>query len=385
MPELPKTASIVILGGGVMGASTAFHLATRGIKNILLIEKEPFFCTGATGRCAGGFRHQFNTEINILLSKISIAMIESLEQEIGISGIVKKSGYLFILTKEKDVSVFKKSLEIQHKLGVKTEWLSGDEIRKISLPCVFPDAIGGTYNKEDGIADPNSIVMGYIASARRLGVACITNCLAKNIILEKNRVQKVETSLGTVETETVVNACGPWSAIIGNGIGLEIPVSPIRRQWFVTENTPEIPSEFPFVIDFSQSLYFHREGQGVLSGMSNHNQEIGVDQSIDTLWEIEHIEAATNRMPILEKLGIKARQAGLYELTPDAHPIIGDTPIEGFYLLTGFSGHGFMHGPICGKLMSEILIDGEAISVDISELNYNRFSEKRLIHEYNVV
>lgn len=385
MSELPKTASIVILGGGIMGASTAYHLANRGLKNILLIEKEPFFCTGSTGRCAGGFRHQFNTEINILLSKLSINMIESLEQEMGISGIVKKSGYLFVLTNEKDISVFKKSLEIQHKLGVKTEWLSGDEVRKISLPCYFPDAIAGTFTKEDGIADPNSIVMGYIASARRRGAACVTNCFAKEIIIEKNRVQKVETSLGTVETETVVNACGPWSTIIGNGIGLEIPVFPLRRQWFVSENTNEIPPEFPFVIDFSQSLYFHREGQGVLTGMSNHNQEIGEDQSIDYLWEIEHIEAAARRMPVLEKLGIKARQAGLYELTPDSHPIIGSTPIEGFLLLTGFSGHGFMHGPICGKIMSEIIIDGGSISVDISDLDYNRFSEKRLIHEYNIV
>ena len=312
-------------------------------------------------------------------------MIESLEQEIGINGIVKKSGYLFVLTSEKDISVFKKSLEVQHKLGIKTEWLSGEEVRKISLPCFFPDAIAGTYNKEDGIADPNSIVMGYIASARRSGAVCITNCLVKNIIVEKNRVRKVETSLGTVETELVVNACGPWSAILGKGIGLEIPVFPIRRQWFVTENTNEIPHEFPFVIDFSQSLYFHRDGHGVLSGMSNHNQEIGADQSIDYLWEIEHIESAVKRMPLLEKLGIKARQAGLYELTPDAHPIIGRTPIEGFHLLTGFSGHGFMHGPICGKIMSEIIIDGEAISVDISDLEYKRFSKKSLIHEYNVV
>lgn len=385
MYEIPKNASIVIIGGGVMGASTAYHLGSRGLKNILLIEKEPFFCTGATGRCAGGFRHQFNTEINIKLSKISISMMDSLEQELGVSGIIKKSGYLFVITDEKDISVFKNSLELQHKLGVKTEWLSGDEIRKISLPCIFPDAIAGTFNNEDGIADPNSIVMGYISAARRYGVVCINNCLVKSIHIAKNKVNKIETSFGTVETETVVNACGPWSAALGDEIGLEIPVFPLRRQWFVTEKISEIPSEFPFVIDFSQGLYFHREGEGLLSGMSNHNQKIGEDQNIDFAWEKEHIGAACKRMPLLEKYGIKAREAGLYELTPDAHPIIGKTPIEGFHLLTGFSGHGFMHGPICGKLMSEILIDGEAVSVDISKLDYNRFSEKRLVYEYNVI
>ena len=385
MSGLPKTADVVILGGGVMGASTAYHLACRGHKNILLLERESFFGTGATGRCAGGIRKQFNTEVNIRLSQASLSMIDELEEETGQSALVRKCGYLFVLTAEKDVSVFQNSLELQHSLGVKTEWISADEVRRLAAPCVFPDALAGTFSADDGLADPNSIVMAYINAARRLGAVCLTDCSASGIELEKNKVRIVRTNLGTVETETVVNACGPWSAFFGNGIGLEIPVSPLRRQWFLTETIPELPLDFPFVIDFSQSLYFHHEGAGMLSGMSNPNEKIGTDQSINQEWEMLHIEAAIKRMPLLGNSGIKARQAGLYELTPDAHPIIGSTPVEGFYLLTGFSGHGFMQGPICGKLMAEIIIDGEATTVDISMLDYNRFAEKRLIQEYNVV
>ncbi|HCB32895.1 MAG TPA: FAD-binding oxidoreductase [Deltaproteobacteria bacterium] len=385
MSRLPKTASVVILGGGVMGASTVYHLASRGYKDVLLLEREKFFGTGATGRCAGGIRYQFNTEVNIRLSQKSLPMIDAFEEETGQSVLVQKCGYLFALTREKDVEVFRKTVELQRSLGVQTEWLTGDEVRSIAAPCDFPDALAGSFNAEDGLADPNSIVMGYINAARRHGAVCITDCSAIGIDVKNNQIRKVQTSLGTIETKTVVNACGPWSASLGKEISLEISVFPLRRQWFVTEAIQELPEDFPFVIDFAQSLYFHREGSGLLTGMSNPNEKIGDDQRIDSEWELKHIESAIRRMPLLGNSGIQARQAGLYEMTPDAHPIIGPTPVEGFYLLSGFSGHGFMQGPICGKLMAEILIDGEATTVDISKLDYNRFAEKRLIPEYNVV
>ena len=368
-----------------MGASTSYHLASRGFKDVLLLEREPFFGMGATGRCAGGIRYQFNTEVNIQLSQASLPMIDAFEEETEQSILVQKCGYLFALTLEKDVEVFRKTLELQRRLGVQTEWLSGDEVRQIAAPCVFLDALAGSFNAEEGLASPDSIVMGYIKAARRYGAVCLTDCTAIGIDVSNNQVQNVQTSLGTIETKTIVNACGPWSASLGNGIGLEIPVFPLRRQWFVSEALPKLPPTFPFVIDFAQNLYFHREGSGLLSGMSNKNEKFGEDQNIDLEWEFNHVEAAIQRMPLLESSGIRARQAGLYEMTPDAHPIIGPTPVEGFHLLSGFSGHGFMQGPICGKLMAEILIDGEASTVDVSMLDYNRFAENRLIHEYNVV
>ena len=181
MSRLPKKADVVILGGGVMGTSTASHLVKRGQTNILLLERESFFGTGATGRCAGGIRHQFNTEVNIRLSQKSLAMIDTLEEETGQSAMVQKCGYLFVLTDEKDVPVFQKTLKLQDSLGVKTEWLSGDEVSRLAAPCVFPDAIGGTFNPDDGLADPNSIVMGYIKAARRQGAVCLTDCTVTDL------------------------------------------------------------------------------------------------------------------------------------------------------------------------------------------------------------
>ena len=181
-----------------------------------------------------------------------------------------------------------------------------------------------------------------------------------------------------------MNAAGPWSAQIGRMAGVHIPVQPIRRQMFTTTPLPEVPSNFPFVIDFSQSLYFHREGEGLLVGMSNPDERPGFDQNVDEDFELINLEAAVTRMPLIEKAGRASHWAGLYEVTPDAHPIFGRTPVDGFLVVAGFSGHGFMHGPISGKLMAEYILDGKFSSVDVSMLNLERF-KGQLNQEYNVV
>jgi sarcosine oxidase subunit beta len=383
--SLPKTASIIIIGGGVMGASTAYHLAAKGAKDILLLEKEDFFGTGATGRCAGGVRYQFSTEVNIRLSQASIPMLERFEDEIGQPVDYHKWGYLFLLSKEKEIDTFQRNMELQHSLGVNTEWLDGDEIRR-QLPMMnLEDIIGGTNHPEDGVVDPNGVVMGYINAAHRLGATVRSGIEVDGINTESGKVTGVSTSYGNVAAPIIVNAAGPWAGTVAELAELSIPLAPLRRQWLTTTALPELPLDFPFVIDFSQSLYFHREGDGILTGMSNPNEIPGFDQSIDHEWELTHAEAAIERMPMLEQAGLGSRQAGLYENTPDSHPIFGTTPIEGFYIVAGFSGHGFMHGPVSGLLMSEIILDGEATIVDISMLDLARFEEGRLIHEYNVV
>ena len=382
---IPKTADAVIVGGGVMGASIAYHLAVRGMQDVLLLEREEFFGLGATGRCAGGVRYQFSTEVNVRLSIKSLPMLERFAEEIGQAIDYRQCGYLFLITRPDEVPLFQRSQRMQNRLGVKTEWWGGDEIRR-HLPMMrLEDVLAGSYNDKDGIVDPNSVVMGYVRAAQRMGVTAQTGVSVLAIQVKGGAISGVETTAGAVATPVVFNAAGPWAGLVGKMAGVEIPITPLRRQWFTTTPLPEIPPDFPFVIDFAQSLYFHREGRGLLIGMSNPDEQPGFDQNVDPDWELVNLEAATARLPTLEKAGLSSHWAGLYEITPDAHPIFGKTPVNGFYVCTGFSGHGFMHGPVAGLLMAEILLDGAATTVDISMLDLARFAEDRLIREYNVV
>jgi sarcosine oxidase subunit beta len=384
--DLPNAADVVIIGGGVMGASTAYHLALKGCKNIVLLERTSLFGQEATGKCAGGIRYQFSTEINIRLSLLSLPMLDCFEEELGQVIDLRRCGYLFLLTREEDGKTFQDSMALQHRLGVMTEWLSGDEIRA-RLPYMrLDDVLAAVWHSRDGLTDPNSVVQGYIAGARRVGAKCLTDLEVISIRIENRRVCGVLTNYGEIATPIVVNAAGPWAAQIGAMAGVEIPIISVRRQIAVTTSIPQLPPDFPFTIDFAQSLYFHREGPGILTGMSNPNEPPGFDQSVDREWELIHFEAAMARMPLLENVGVNSRWAGLYEVSPDAHPILGKvSEVDGFYCINGFSGHGFMHGPICGLLLAEEILEGNAHTLDITSLNLNRFREGKPILEYNVV
>ena len=369
-----------------MGASTAYHLALRGHKDVVLLEREAFFGLGATGKCAGGIRYQFSTEINVRLSQLSLPMLERFEAETGQAIDLHWCGYLLLATREQDVATFRQNVALQHKLGVPTEWLDNAAVRRRLPQIVADDVLAATFHAGDGLADPNGVVAGYISAGRRLGVTTLTDTAVTKIEVQNGRVTAVHTNQGTIQCEAVVNAAGPWSAPLSETAGVPLPVTPIRRQMLTTTPLPEIPPDFPFVIDFAQSLYFHREGEGLLTGMSNPQQAPGFDESVDEEWELTHMEAAIARLPLLEKAGLMAHWAGLYEVTPDAHPIIGGVPqVAGYYLVTGFSGHGFMHGPGAGLLLAEIMLDGQASTLDISSLDYQRFAEDRLIKEYNVI
>lgn len=386
MMNLAETADVVVVGGGVMGASTAYHLAKKGCQDVLLLERERFFGTQATGKCAGGIRYQFGTEINVQLSKLSLPMLHRFEEEIGQPIDLNVCGYLFLLTQQEDVEVFRQNVEMQHGLDVETAWLEPSEIADLVPQIDRAGVLAGTFNPNDGLADPSSVVQGYISAAGRLGASLRTDVEVTDILVEDGHIEGVATNQGTISTPVVVNAAGPWAGVIGEMAGLDIPVVPLRRQIVVTGPLSEVPDDFPFVIEFERSLYFHREGEGILTGMSNPHETPSFDQSVDKDWELTHLEAAIERLPLLQRAGLANRWAGLYEVSPDAHPILGRVPeLEGFFCINGFSGHGFMHGPVCGLLLAEEILDGGAHTLDISSLYIDRFREGKEIVEYNVV
>lgn len=383
---LPKTADVVVIGGGVMGASTAYHLAAHGCKDVVLLEKHDFLGTEATGKCAGGIRYQFSTEINVRLSLLSLPMLERFEEEIGQAIDLRWTGYLFLLDNERDLATFRANVAMQNRLGVPSRLLSFEEVQAKVPLLNLEGVIAGAWHARDGLADPNGVVQGYAAAARRLGAQIITGVEATGIRVEAGRVVAVETPQGAIATRAVVNAAGPWAGQVAALAGVDLPIVPIRRQIVVTTPLKGIPDDFPFVIDFSRSLYFHREGQGILTGQSNPDEKPGFDQSVDHAWTERHLEAAMWRFPLLERAGLLREWAGLYEVTPDAHPVIdGLADPAGFYIVAGFSGHGFMHGPAAGLLTAELILDGRAQALDIRQLRFSRFAEGDLVREHNVV
>jgi sarcosine oxidase subunit beta len=386
MTELPRTADAVVVGGGVMGASTAYHLARKGVKDVVLLEREPFLGQMSTGQCAGGIRHQFSSEINIRLSTESIAMMERFPEELDQDVGLRFCGYVFLLTREEDLPTFRGNVELQHGLGIETRWLEPGDLSGLVPELNLDGVVAGTVYHRDGLADPSGVVQGYAAGARREGVSILTDREVNGVRVEDGRIAGVETADGTIATPIVVNACGAWAPQLGRMVRVDIPIEPIRRQVVVTAPIPELRPDFPFAIFFAESLYFHPEGRGILTGKSNNDETPGYKLDVDPEWEAVHMAEAVERFPRLGDAGFLTHWAGLYEVTPDAHPILGRVPrVEGFHVMAGFSGHGFMHGPVAGLLMAEEIVDGKAHTVDIDPFRIERFERGDLHPEYNVI
>ena len=383
-----------------MGVSTAYHLALAGVQDVLLVEREPLLASGSTGRNAGGVRHQFSSESNVRLSIESISMFERFNDEIGYPIDFHQDGYLFLLSSEDSVAAFGRSVEMQRRLGVEVEWLTPDDARKLVPGLDVQGVLAATFCARDGICDPNGVTMGYAKAARSLGVRIESETEVTGIQIEGGRIQGVETNRGAISTPTVVDAGGPFAGRIGGMAGLEIPVLPYRRHMFITESFQQagphstasilhLPSSYIMVIDLETTFYFHREGGGILFGMSDSEQPPGFDTTINWDFLEKVTPAARRRLPGLIDAGIAHALAGLYEVTPDANPIIGPVrDLDGFFIIAGFSGHGFQHCPAASRLLAEMITgrtSADKPHIDTRPFSFDRFSGGAIQPELNVV
>ncbi|MCP3981957.1 MAG: FAD-binding oxidoreductase [bacterium] len=386
---MKRTADCVVVGGGVVGLSVAYHLAARGMRDLLLLEKEDMVGSGSTGRCAGGFRHQFSTEPNVRLSLLSIGMLKRFAEEMDQPLDFHQDGYLFLLDDERDVATFRENIELQRGLGVPSELLAPDEVSRV-LPGTelsLDGVIAASYCGDDGVSDPAGVTEGFRKNAVRLGATIETGCEVSGVDVEDGRVRGVRTTIGPVSTPLVVNAAGPHAEHVGELAGVRVPVAPLRRFIWTTGPMEAAPSRWTLVIDFANGFYFHREGDGVLFGMGNRDEPPTHDLSVDQgFFEDVVVEAAAHRFPPLIEATIRSSWAGSYEASPDANPILGRVPgVDGFVVANGFSGHGFQHAPGVGLLIAEEILDGAATTIDISPFSIARFDGGATEAELGVV
>jgi glycine/D-amino acid oxidase-like deaminating enzyme len=381
---VPETApDVVIVGGGVIGASIAYHLTQRGIRDVVVLERDTLG-SGSTSRNAGGIRLQFSSEINVRLSQLSLPRFERFTDEFGVDIQFHQVGYLFLITDERDAAAFETSLDLWKRLGVPARRVERPEIASIFPELVTDDVLFATYCPKDGHADPSSILHGFVARARAAGVRFQEHCGVTGVEVEAGRVRAVRAGGERIPCGVLVDAAGPWAQQIAAMAGVEIPIRPLRRQIFLTDAVP-LDHPIPLTVEMASTLYFHRESGGVLMGMVDPGDGPGYLESVNWDFLPTLVERALARLPLLERAGVRTAWAGFYEDTPDKHPVFGAVgAVEGFIAAAGFSGHGLMHSPATGQLIAELIADGKT-SLDITPLRLDRFVSGAPTREHNVI
>jgi sarcosine oxidase subunit beta len=379
---LPKTADCVIVGGGVIGVSVAYRLAQAGMKPLLL--ERDVLGGGSTGRCAGGVRQQFSTEVNVRVGMLSRQLLERFKEETGHDPDFRQIGYLFLADDQAEAQAFARNVEMQHRVGLKeVRLIDSDEVGELVPQLRVDDIAAATFCPTDGLAGPNEVTMGYASAAQANGATVVEKCEVERVLIEHDRVVGVETRDGSVRTELVIDCAGPYAAQLAQTAHASVPVLPYRRHIFITETSP-VGADVPMMVDFHTSLYMHPEGPGLLLGMSDRSEPSSFDTTVS--WEfLEKLtEQASRRLPSIEQVGIMTGWAGLYEISPDNQAIVGESEVSGFWLCCGFSGHGFMQAPAMGLLLSQ-LITGKPTSFDITAFSPSRFTGAPLATESAVI
>lgn len=415
---MTETADVVIIGSGIVGSSVAYHLTEQGCTNILVIEREAHQGKGSTGKSMGGVRAQFATPVNIQMSRYSIDFFSRFDEVMGYPADYRAHGYLFCATTARHLEYLKANRERQLTFGVNNvELVTAEDIARFVPQLRVDDIMGGTYCPTDGFVDPHSVMMGFMLKAREHGVRLWLDTSVTGIEVTGNarvkpasnrtarvppamsaqrengtdnshRILGVHTSRGFVSTPVVVNAAGPWAATVAQMAGVNLPVEPLRRQLVPTEPFDQLPKRFPMVIDMSTGFHFRREGKGILLAWNDPEETPGFKTDFDPTFVEKILTRAAERVPCLADASVNPRRAwaGLYEMTPDHHSIIGEAPsVKGLYFANGFSGHGVMHSPASGRITADLILQGGSELIDTSLLGVQRFAEGRLLEETAVL
>lgn len=380
-------ADVVVVGGGIIGLSVAYHLAQAGITDVLLLEQDEFLGTGSTAKAAGGIRAQFSTPVNIEMSRLAISRWERFAEEMGVPFEFVRSGYLFLTSRPAKIPLLEENIALQRRFGVPVDLLRGDEVRRRWPWLRADDIVAAAFGPADGYATPNDAVAGYAKRARELGVSI--RCLSKVTRIERTgkEVSGVVVEGGErVPCRTLVLATGAAIYLLAADLGVDVPIRPVRRMIFFTDPTPTLPGVVPLTIDLESGLYFRKETGGLLLGRSREDEPFGFNEDVDWDYAAIVVEYALNRLPFLERASIINAWAGVYEVTPDHHPIIGRVPgIPNLVIAGGFSGHGFMQAPAAGLLVAEMIRHGAPRTLDIRAFRLERFAEGDLVEERNVI
>ena len=384
-----QTAEVVIIGGGIVGSSLAYHLTAAGCKDVLVIERESAQGKGSTGKSMGGVRAQFSTPVNIQMSLYSIPFYASFDERLGYPADYRPQGYLFCATSEKQLAYLRTNYQKQVAMGLQTARLvTAEEIRNLFPQLRSDDIVGGSFCSTDGFVDPYSAMIGFMTWATDHGAHLWKHTQVTGIERDGQGIASIGTTRGPVAVRKVVNAAGPWAAEVARMAGVDLPVEPLRRMLVPTEPFDQFPHTAPMIIDMSNGFHFRPEALGFLLAWNDPEETPGYKTDFEPTFIEKILTRAANRVAIFENLAVNPKRAwaGLYEMTPDHHPILGEAPgVPGFFLANGFSGHGVMHAPATGKILSDLILTGKTSLIDASLLNLSRFAEGRMIEETAVL
>ena len=380
---------VVIIGAGIVGSSIAYHLTAAGCRNVLVLERESAQGKGSTGKSMGGVRAQFSTTVSIQMSLYSIPFYASFEERLGHPCDYRPQGYLFCATSEKHLEYLRTNLALQIKTGLQSgRLISAEEVRDMFPQLRGDDILGGSFCSTDGFVDPYSAMIGFMSRAVKQGAILWKNAMVTAIGKDSSGITVIETTRGAVATRTVVNCAGAWAATVAQLAGIDLPVTPLRRMLVPSEPFDEFPHSAPMIVDMSNGFHFRPEARGFLLAWNDPEEISSFNTDFDPAFVEKILTRAADRVPCFANLSVNPKRAwaGLYEMTPDHHPILGEAPeVHGFYLANGFSGHGVMHAPATGKIVSDLILTRKTEMIDASLLNLSRFAEGRTIHETAVL